>query len=440
MRRISLFTVAALAAGSLGAQGAPRTVTMTLDEAIALARRSNPTYLQSINARKRTTLGMRAAYAAFAPTASSNLGFGWREGRPTFFEGQQVGAATDVLSSNYGISVGVGYSYASLLAPREAAAQIDAAESNVDATFQGVRQQVISAYFNAVQAVKSAELQDSLVNSRRLQVDLSRAKEKVGSGTPLDTKTAEVNLGTQQIAALRAHNQADIAKIQLFQAIGTAPQPSIELTTDLPVSEPTFTLDALLADATAHNANLAATQANVQASEITRKQTTSSYLPSVSFSTGIGGSTSMNTDAKGSARTWPFDFTRSPLTFSAGFNLALWDGYRREQNNQSAAIAVSDARENLRQTRLNLVNNVTSAYMILVSDYKAIDLQNQAASNAKDALDLATERYRVGSASFLELSNAQDAFQTAQNAQLNAIYTYHRDFAALEAAVGRPLR
>jgi outer membrane protein len=55
-------------------------------------------------------------------------------------------------------------------------------------------------------------------------------------------------------------------------------------------------------------------------------------------------------------------------------------------------------------------------------------------------LSLATERYRVGSGSIIELNDAQVASEQAGVTYINAIYDYHKSIAALELAVGQPLR
>jgi outer membrane protein len=53
---------------------------------------------------------------------------------------------------------------------------------------------------------------------------------------------------------------------------------------------------------------------------------------------------------------------------------------------------------------------------------------------------LAQERYRVGAGSALELSDAQNSVQKAEGDYITAVYDYHKAVAALEAAVGGPLR
>ena len=53
---------------------------------------------------------------------------------------------------------------------------------------------------------------------------------------------------------------------------------------------------------------------------------------------------------------------------------------------------------------------------------------------------LAQERYRVGSASFLDLVESETVLAQSERARLNAYYTYHDALASLEALVGAPIR
>ena len=53
---------------------------------------------------------------------------------------------------------------------------------------------------------------------------------------------------------------------------------------------------------------------------------------------------------------------------------------------------------------------------------------------------MAQDRYRLGSGSALEVSDARNSVQRAEGDYVNAVYEYHKAIAALELAVGRSLR
>jgi outer membrane protein len=118
----------------------------------------------------------------------------------------------------------------------------------------------------------------------------------------------------------------------------------------------------------------------------------------------------------------------------------LFNGFQREQRVQEAAANRADAQYNIRAQQLRLTADVTSAYLTLTAARQTVALQEQNAATARDALSLAQERYRVGANTFLDVTQARAEYERAQTDLINAIYEFHRSFAALENAVGRPLR
>ena len=64
----------------------------------------------------------------------------------------------------------------------------------------------------------------------------------------------------------------------------------------------------------------------------------------------------------------------------------------------------------------------------------------QIASQAKEELQFAEERYKVGASTFLDVVTSRGSYEQALIDRVNAVYDYHKAFAALENAVGRPLR
>jgi outer membrane protein len=94
----------------------------------------------------------------------------------------------------------------------------------------------------------------------------------------------------------------------------------------------------------------------------------------------------------------------------------------------------------MRAQALQVRTDVESRYLALETSFKAIAVQAASRNAARDQLRLAQDRYRLGSGTALEVSDAQNSVQRAEGDYVNSIYDYHKSLAALEAAVGRPLR
>jgi outer membrane protein len=137
---------------------------------------------------------------------------------------------------------------------------------------------------------------------------------------------------------------------------------------------------------------------------------------------------------------YPFDFTRNPYSLSASFSMPIFNGWRREQQIEQASVQRRNAENDVRSQELRITADVTSAYLSLSTAQQTVVLQEQNVRTARTALSLAQERYRVGAISIVDLVQARGDYERAETDRITAIYDVQRAFAALENAVGRPIR
>ncbi|MDQ8165207.1 MAG: TolC family protein [Gemmatimonadota bacterium] len=489
MRLLKLCALLLATAGSLAAQATAPTA-LTLEEALSLAKRNNPSFLEALNGRERAGNAVRNAYGAFLPTANTSVGGSFRQGRPQFFEGVQFGSNSDILSSSWGLNFNARINSGTFANLKRTQQNEDAAFADAEGAELALVSGVTQQYLFVLQTAARATLQDSLVTLNQLQLDLARAREGVGSATSLDVARAAVAVGQQQVAALRSHNTADLAVLRLFQQMGVAKPDVVSLTSRFVVTEPTMTLGALLETAKNANPSLKGLRYREMAAQTNYRAAQGGYLPSFSASASFGGAGQKYkdgeflvnqgienvagaraqcftldslrrgagmpnnpaqcaalqfTDAQAQAlrdqnNQFPFKFNSNPYTISLGLSYNLFDGFQRETAVQDAAASRKDARYRVRAEELRLTADVTAAYTTLVADFRTFRLQEQNALAARNALQLAQERYRVGLNSLVDLQQARGDFERAETDRIDALYEYHRAYAALESTVGRPLR
>jgi outer membrane protein len=463
---------------------------LTLEEAIQLALRNNPAHLQSTTGRARAGTAMRTAYGMLLPSVRTNFGLGFRAGGTETFAGQQFGAASDQLSSSYGLNVSLGYSAGTFLEPRRASANLSAAEASVNASAQATRARVVDQYLLALQAQASAALADTLLINLQAQLELNRARQQVGAATTLEVRQAEVQVGRQQVALLTARNQVEIQTLILFQQIGVQKPEGVRLVTSFPMTEPALQLDELLTMAHSANPSLGAARERESATNVGVLIARSRWLPTVGFNANWAGFTQKVTSLNGqladlqasiagqrrscyttdSIRVgaglapvggdcnrftftpemgdvlraandrYPFDFTKNPFQYSIGISLPIFDNFQREQQIQEAQYQRNDARYQRRAEELRIDTEVTTAHRQLTTAYQTVRLNEQNQQAAREALELAQTRYRVGATTFVDVTQQRSAYEQAATDLINSIYAFHRAYAVLEAAVGRPLR
>ncbi|HEX5829689.1 MAG TPA: TolC family protein [Gemmatimonadaceae bacterium] len=460
---------------------------LSLDEALSLAGRNNPAFLQTANNDRVANAAVRSAYGAWLPSVSTSLGAGFRQGRQQFFAGEAVGAATDQISSSYSLDAQASYSVATVLAPRQQRAQANAVDGDIRAARMALRSDVTRQYLQVLAEDARAALQDTLLRTAEVQLELAKIRQQVGSATMLDVQRAEVQLGQQRVARVRARASAESERARLFQLMGVPAPGAVRLTTAFPVEPLTFSLDQLLGMSRSENPGLAAARLRERAADVNVSATRGLYAPSLNLSASWGGYTNqftddnallgqataskqsscfqeaqirsivgqpsdpdacraiVLTDAEANAvragnRAFPFDFTTSPYQLNASLSLPLFNGLNREQRVQEAAVQRADARYATRAAELQVATDVQLAYVALQAAYEAAQIQEQNVQTARQALELAQERYRVGANTFVEVSQARDDFQRTVQERIGAVAEYHRAYAALETAVGRPLR
>lgn len=463
---------------------------LSLEDARIIARRRNPVLLQTINNRRSADAAVRAAYGAFLPSVDASLSTQYQQGGRQIFQGTAFGATSDILQSNYRIGLVEQINSATFVGPKLERAQRRAVEADIIGTEAALRASVTDKYIVVLQAQANATLQDTLVASAETQLVLSRAREIVGSGTALDIRRSEIILGQAQVARIQARNTAEVAKLRLFEEMGVEPRDA-QLSTRFEIAPLILSLEELKTIALAQNPGLEATRQRARVADLALARTRAEYTPTLTVATGWGGYTYQYKDSnfpveqaraqlaasqagcvtletrfrdaglpnslsqcqtgyslsdaeavalRRQNEQFPFDFNRNPRSVSATLSLPLFDGFAREARFQEAAALRADARYTARARELALAADVTAAYLTLQAARETAELQERNAGKARDELSLAQDRYRLGSASFLDLTAARDAFAQAESDRIRAVYEYHRAFAALESAVGRSLR
>lgn len=463
---------------------------LTVDEAVALARHNNPDFLSTRNNARNAALELRTAYGALLPQLSANLTGQYQQGGQQFFSGVSLKANSDVMQSQYSIGLNYRINAATFITPKVQRANSAAVDADIAGAGENLAAMVRQDYITALQSLALSQLNDSLVANAQVQLELARARAQVGTGTLLDVQRAEVALSQQQVALLQARNQHNIDKLRLFQEMGVAQPPNVELVSTFSINDTLPSLDDLLAMANRQNPGIVALRSREDVANLNVKRERTEYTPTLTLSTGIGGYTYQYWDpnylvsqaeaSTASARSscvstqevrqavglpntlsqcanlvftpamaaslreqnsqFPFAFTPAPRSVTAQISLPLFDGFAREQRVQEAAVTRENARYSVRSSELAMQANVSAAYLTLQTAQQTVALQQQNSAKARQELQFVQDQYAVGLATFVDLTTSRAAYAQAENDRINAIYNYHKAVAALESAVGRPLR
>jgi outer membrane protein len=466
---------------------------LTVQAAVETALEHNPDYRAQRNDVEAARWNVRAAYGSLLPTASASSSFGYSAAGPARVGVFELGRQDESYSSSYSAGITYSLSGATLLRPASARANARATDARVAGGEASLVSNVVQQYLAVLQATDEARQATRELERTAEHVRLAEARLRVGSGTSLDLKRAEVQEGQARVRVLQTEHAAAAAKLSLEQILGVRLEPGTRLISEFGLFEPHWGEEALLEEALRLNPGLVAARSSADAARVGVQSARSAYLPSLSFSLGVSGYTrrlgsidplienqlagmaqqfegcqrdnrlrqligdpprncaaydpaapgleaALRREFDQQASKYPFGYDTQPLGASLTFSVPIFTGMSRQNQVAQARLTADNARLQSRAHELRLRSEVAGALQSVETAYRTALLQDQVRETATEELRLAQERFRMGAASSIELTDAQTNVARAEQDQIAAVYGFHRSVAALEALIGRPLR
>lgn len=288
-----------------------------------------------------------------------------------------------------------------------------AAQENVQTARMDVLLQVDRAYFDVLKAQAVLRVAQQTVSDRQLVSDQVTELEKSKLKSGLDVSFANVNLAEAKLLLVRAQNDEQAGIAALSAALGYSDARTFELA-DVPVPPaPPQQYSDLVAQAFQNRPELIGQRYNTEAAEKFARAERDLWFPNIS--------------ALATAGVTPFHQRQLADNYAAAgvnVNIPIFNGHLFSARRAEAEFKAKAEDENLRDLRDRVARDVRVAWLNANTAYQRMSLTDQLLQQAKQALDLAQERYKLGLSSIVELSQAQLNQTEAQIEQTSAKYEY----------------
>ena len=235
-------------------------------------------------------------------------------------------------------------------------------------------------------------------------------QKNAGVGTRLDTTRADVQLARQQQALLVAVNQRDLAQLALLRAIGADLGASLVLTDDwtraLAAAPP---LPAALEAARRQRPELSVLEQRLHLADLNIAAARAERLPTL-------GAQAQGTESGNRLR--DVEWSR---TVAAVVNVPILTGRRTEAHIAAAQVVRDQLVIQQNDVQRQVEQEVRQALLAYQNAGSRVDLATQSLKLAQDELDLASDRFKAGVASSIEVDNAQTSLATARDTRIDAL-------------------
>lgn len=406
---------------------------LTLDQAVGLALKQNPTAQIAILAAAQSEQDKNIARADLLPQASARISdeaqkvnlraeFG---GVPAFPGLPKTVGPFQLFSAGPSVSAPV---FDLTLWQRFQAARntASASKANSLATREQVILLVVSQYIGTLRAVANVEASQSRVELAQALYDQAADLQKEGVGTGIDTLRANVELQNEKQRLLEAKNDRETSLYGLSRLLNLDPRQKIELADSLSFFEtPQPEVQASIEDAMANREEWKALASQIKAAEHQKKAAQVSRLPNVRFDgefayVGNSGSTTLPT-----------------YTYEASVNLPLFTGGRIRAQVLGADLEIRKLEEQRADLRNQIALDVKTSLLNLDSARSEVQVANLGVQLSKEEVDQARDRFKAGVANNIEVIQAQDSLSRANDNQIAALYRFNQARADLARSIGQ---
>lgn len=296
---------------------------------------------------------------------------------------------------------------------------------------------VKQAYYRYLQVTVLVRVREDTVKDRELLVRQAKGFFEVGTRPKIDLVRAESNLFLAQADLITARNGVKIVWAQLKNAIGVRdfPQrplaeeallerPVEELTKELAIREPAMSLEAARKTAFNLRPELKDFAAQVRAQDAAIDTARRGHLPNFLFNSSYGRRAE--------------DFPLQPnWEIGLQINIPIFSGFQTTYEVQEASRNFYEIKAREEEVRQRIALEVEQSYFNLVGAGERLKATDAAVRAAKENLDLANGRYRVGVGSIIEITEAQMISTQAQTDHIQTIADYKIFEAELARAMGQ---
>ena len=276
---------------------------------------------------------------------------------------------------------------------------------------------IVAGYYNYIQQVQTLKnLEYAMTLSKeRLRIDQDRYL--LGSSSKLQVLQSQVYLNAD---SSRLSNQFEVVRssqVRLNELMALEDLGTHFLSSDTIITvDPYLLYEKLLDQTLERNTNLNIARKNKIVSEYDYKIVTSRSYPYLNLSTGYNYN--FNTYSTGTYNSQ----TTNGLNYGLTLGMNIFDGFNQRRSIANSDIEVQNKELRYLEVEQGIKADLITIYYVYSNNLRLIKLEEQNLTTATENLDIALERYKLGSLSGIDLREVQKSLLDAKERLLAIQY------------------
>jgi outer membrane protein len=397
---------------------------LTIEEAIGTAVKNNYDILLVKNDAQSAAVDYSYAYAAFLPQLNGTAGKIWNDNnqKQNFLDGRKRSA--NVNSSNVSAAVNLEWTLfdgLKMFATRNRYEQLkELGEASIKVQVVNSIAAVITNYYNIVRQKQQLRALDTLMTINEERVKLADKKLSVGLGSKPELLQARVDLNAQRAAKMLQETLIAQLREQLNQLMALPVQTEYDVSDSIPLNL-NIQYNTIANDIEKSNPGLLASAKTIDIAKIALKERRAELFPSLQFNSAYNFGRLSNASVVNPEFQPIFSLNKG---FNYGFTatIPILNGFNTRRLIKQAGLDLEYNKLAYTTQKSRIELGINSSYKDYEYQKKALLLEEENISLAKENVFIALERFRQGVSTYLELREAQISLDSAYNRLIAARY------------------
>lgn len=415
-RLFSLFTLLTLLLNqSLFAQD-----TLSVEEALSIGMENNYSIRIAGNESKIAENNYTLGNAGFLPSlsATGSRSYSIQDSKQEFAQGGIPNSTTENAKSN-SINASAALNWTifdglRMFTTYEKLKDLQAlGEQQFRLTLENSVASIVSAYYNIIRQQKIYDVLQNTVEVSEQRIRIAETRKDLGSGSEYDLLQARADLNADKAAVIRQEVQLNDAKILLNEILARDINTEFAVMQTIPV-EKELEYSDLLQKAMQDNKQLAVARISQQVARLEIRELQGERLPEVDLNAGY----SFNRNESGAG------FIE--LNQSDGFNygltarLNIFDGFNTGRQIENAKIRHKNRELALQDQELQVEAGLSAEFKNYLNSLQLVKLESENLIYAEQSLEIALERFKLGTINSIELREVQRTLISAESRLIQA--------------------
>jgi outer membrane protein TolC len=283
----------------------------------------------------------------------------------------------------------------------------DMGETELRIAVENTLSQIVLNYYGIIQQKKLIQVLEDAAALSLERKNIMAAKISFGAGSELQLLQSTVDLNADSISLISEMGAMRQTMADLNRLLGRNPETDFIITDSISLNDK-LNYDSLLIKTRAYNNSLLLARKNVILNTHSLKDIQSQRYPTLNFNAGYNYS-QLNSET-GYLK---YNQSRGP-SFGLSLTYPLFDGFNINREIKNARINLNTMENYLKDTDLALHNELFKLYNDYITNLGIIKIETVNQEVARENVQIAFEKYRLGTINDIELRETQKKYIDAQ--------------------------